>query len=120
MFGNLAGYSSYRDISPTFHRHLFGLSSILSLSVPGVLVPVLMGGFGTTRRDQWQQLFPLNCSVVILTNLLYIALVTTDTAPWEPTRCTPHLVHYITPHFTVLHCATLHCTIGFQEVTWFC
>ena len=108
MFGNLAGYSSYRDISPTFHRHLFGLSSILSLSVPGVLVPVLMGGFGTTRRDQWQQLFPLNCSVVILTNLLYIALVTTDTAVWEPTRYT---LHYITPHCIVQQITVMHVTI---------
>ena len=112
VFGNLAGYSSYRDISPTFHRHLFGLSSILSLSVPGVLVPVLMGGFGTTRRDQWQQLFPLNCSVVILTNLLYIFLVTTDTAVWEPTRYT------ITQHYIKLQCLFSGSCVALQTVSW--
>ena len=52
VFGNLAGYSSYRHISPTFQRHLFGLSSIASLSLPGILVPAIMAAMGTTKHDQ--------------------------------------------------------------------
>jgi hypothetical protein len=84
VFGNLAAFSSYRDISPTFHRHLFGCSSIVSLSVPGILVPALMGTFGTTKLAQWRLQLPVNCGVVILCNLVYILAVKTEPASWEP------------------------------------
>lgn len=89
VFGNLAGFSSFKDISPTFQvtahdklnrffscisenfqRHLFGLSSIVSQSLPGIIIPAIMGIFGTTKHAQWKQQLPLNCSVVNIFNPL--------------------------------------------------
>jgi len=84
VFGNLAGFSSFKDISPTFQRHLFGLSSIVSQSLPGIFIPAIMGIFGTTKHAQWEQLLPLNCAVVIICNLLYIVFISTEQASWEP------------------------------------
>ena len=85
VFGNLAGYFSYRDISPTFNRHLYGLSTIVSYTLPGIIIPAWMGAFGTTKHGQWQFQFILNSVIVILGNIIYIGLVTTDPASWEPT-----------------------------------
>ena len=39
VFGTLAGYSSYCDISPTFQRPLFGMGSMVSVTLPGTLFP---------------------------------------------------------------------------------
>ena len=84
VFGQLAGYSSYHDISPTFQGHLFGIGSIVANTLAGVIIPLMMGAVGTTKHSQWQLLFPINCGVVILSNLVYIALVSTEQASWEP------------------------------------
>ena len=88
---------------------MFGLSSIVSASLPGIIIPAVMGIFGTTKHAQWKQLMPLNCAVVrlrwitlrsldilsskitddikwqvILSNLLYMIFISTEHASWEP------------------------------------
>ena len=47
-----------------------------------------MGIFGTTKHAQWKQQLPLNCSVVIVSNLIYIVFISTEHASWEPARGT--------------------------------
>jgi len=84
VVGNLAGYSSYRDISPTFQRHLFGVGTIISQCVPGIMVPAFMGVFHTETRTQWRYDYVTNCSIVIFCNLVYCFLVSTDRATWDP------------------------------------
>ena len=69
-------------------RHLFGLSSIVSQSLPGIIIPAIMGIFGTTTHAQWKQQLPLNCSVVIISNLIYMVFISTEHASWEPARGT--------------------------------
>ena len=60
----------------------------MSQSLPGIIIPAIMGTFGTTKTAQWEQLLPLNCAVVILSNLLYIAFISTEPADWEPEQGT--------------------------------
>ena len=142
VFGNLAGFSSFKDISPTFQvelqkingkyssfekssqRHLFGLSSIVSQSLPGIIIPAIMGIFGTTKHAQWKQQLPLNSSVVnnfnllykqiykytsfqkykqvIISNLLYIIFISTDHASWEPALGTHRSMDSILERFFCL------------------
>ena len=84
VVGNLAGYSSYRDISPTYQRHLFGLSAIISQCVPGIMVPAFMGVFDTETRTQWRYDYVTNCGIVIFSNMVNCIFVKTDQAEWEP------------------------------------
>ena len=84
VVGNLSGYSSYRDISPTYQRHLFGVAAIISQCIPGIVVPALMGVFDTETIIQWKYNYVTNCSFVIFSNLVYCFLVSTDRATWDP------------------------------------
>jgi len=83
VVGNLSGYSSYRDISPTYQRHLFGVSAIISQCIPGIMVPAFMGVFDTETISQWRYGYITNCSFVIFSNLVYCFLVSTDRASWD-------------------------------------
>ena len=60
----------------------------MSQSLPGMIIPAIMGILRTTKHAQWKQQLPLNCSVVIISNLLYILFVSTEHASWEPSRGT--------------------------------
>ena len=60
----------------------------MSSSLPGIIIPAIMGIFGTTKHTQWKQQLPLNCSVVIVSNLIYIVFISTEHASWEPARGT--------------------------------
>ncbi|XP_023334822.1 uncharacterized transporter slc-17.3 isoform X3 [Eurytemora carolleeae] len=48
--GSLAGYTTFRELSPTFTRQLFGLASLVSNTVPYIMVPLFMGWFKTSTR----------------------------------------------------------------------
>ena len=47
----------------------------MSQSLPGIIIPAIMGIFGTTKHAQWKQQLPLNCSVVNIFNLIYICFI---------------------------------------------
>ena len=42
---------SFRDISPTFTSQLYGISSLIANTLPGVCVPALQGALGTNNRS---------------------------------------------------------------------
>ena len=84
----------------------------MSQSVPGIIIPAIMGIFGTTKHAQWKQQLPLNCSVVIISNLLYIVFISTEHATWEPARGTHRsmdsiLERQVSPHVHISSYETL-------------
>jgi len=83
-FGNLAGYSSLRDLSPRFHGTLVSLSSFSSNCIPGLVISFFKGVFGYTPIDAWQKNYTLNCCIVICLSLLYLIFLDTSPAPWDP------------------------------------
>ncbi|XP_023343012.1 sodium-dependent phosphate transport protein 4 isoform X2 [Eurytemora carolleeae] len=82
--GNLAGYTSFRELSPTYNRQLFGLASLFSSTIPSIMVPLFMGWFKTSTRDQWIGNFATNTTIVCIGNLVYALFIRTNQADWDP------------------------------------
>merc|ERR1712025_732732 len=80
-FGNLAGYSSMGDLSPTFQGTLVSLSSFFSVTVPGLVISTLKGIFGFTPIYAWQKNYAINCSIVFCISFSWIQKQPSGTQP---------------------------------------
>jgi len=63
---------------------VFGLSSLIAYTLPGICVPALMGVFGTNTRTSWTYNFVTNTSICIAGNLAYAIFINTEQAEWDP------------------------------------
>ena len=81
-FGNLAGYSSMGDLSPRYQGTLVSLSSLFSVTVPGLVISFMKGMFGYSEIYAWQKNYSINCSIVLFLSSLYLIFVDANRASW--------------------------------------
>ena len=81
-FGNLSGYSSMGDLSPRYQGTLVSLSSLFSVTVPGLVISFMKGMFGVSQISAWQKNYSINCCIVLFFSSIYFVFVDTNKASW--------------------------------------